>query len=441
MKKTIQMVLATCLLAQVALAATPEEGFTEAQLAAMQGPVQVGEEIRIAFESSELLSKAGEQLAWSEEVTMPNASYIAIHFERFALPAGAKVVVRSPKGAAHQRSWTYTGFGKSDKFMTEGFWAVHILGDVAVVELFSKVPVAAGAVRIDSFAHGYPNLDERFFSKAGAPQKAICGSDDSDWAQCYGGTMYDKARATARLLMNGSSACTGWLVGSEGHLMTNNHCIENSSTATNTDYEFMAEGACNTNCASWLGCPGTVVATSATFVQTDSALDYTLVKLPTNVSSTYGYLQMRTSGAVLNERIYIPQHAAAWGKQIAVNSGHSSDQSGFCEVYDLNAAPCSGGPGDIGYYCDTQGGSSGSPVLGYGDHAVISLHHCANCPNRGLDITDVIADLGNNVPADALIGGPPPPPPSCTAVGDSCTANSDCCSNKCKGKNGSKTCK
>ena len=36
---------------------------------------------------------------------------------------------------------------------------------------------------------------------------------------------------------------------------------------------------------------------------------------------------------------------------------------------------------------------------------------------------------------------PPPPPPMCMAVGASCSVNSDCCSNKCKGKFGSRTCK
>ena len=103
-------------------------------------------------------------------------------------------------------------------------------------------------------------------------------------------------------------------------------------------------------------------------------------------------------GPVLDERIYIPQHPALWGKRIAVFSDNGQDQSGFCEVFSLNRPPCTGGPGDIGYYCDTQGGSSGSPVLAYSDHRVVSLHHCANCPNRGLNISDVINSLGGNLP-------------------------------------------
>ncbi len=406
-----------------------------------QGPVQVGEAIQMSFTSPAVeRSSRAPRLVWSEELFFDGASYIAPHFGRFDLPEGASLIVRAPDGTRSER---YEALGKGRMGREAGgFWGIHIAGDRAIVELYSRVPLAEGAVQIDSFARGY---DDAFPVEDG-PAKAICGGNDADWAQCYQGsepTIYDKSRAVARLLISGTYACTGWLVGDEGHLMTNNHCVANSSEANNTNYEFMAERSCSTNCASWGACPGTIVATSATFVQTDSALDYTLVKLPTNPTGTYGFMQMRGPGATLNERIYIPQHPAHWGKQIAVNSGHSSDGSGFCEVYSLNSPACSGGPGDIGYYCDTQGGSSGSPVLGYSDHLVVALHHCANCPNRGVPIDAIINDLGNNVPNNAVVGdtGGPGPGPTCAPKGDSCTSNSDCCSNKCKGPNGRKTCK
>ena len=135
----------------------------------------------------------------------------------------------------------------------------------------------------------------------------------------------------------------------------------------------MAEGAtCGTSCASWGACPGTVVATGATLVKTDAPRDYTLLQLPTNPTATYGFLQLRSTGAVVDERIYVPQHPAAYGKKIAVNSTAAADASGYAEVYSLNEPACqSGGPSDVGYYADTQGGSSGSPVLGYADAVVV----------------------------------------------------------------------
>jgi hypothetical protein len=407
-------------LVAVAAAATA----AEAPLCSVQpaGVTQVGEELRITYRSPSVTldlrrlppSDAVPELVWREELSFPDASYIAPRFGHFDLPAGAFLVVRSPDGA---RSWEYRDFGKADLGMREGFWGIHIPGDRAVLELYSNRPLPAGAVEVESIAHGFPVTEP---VEPELPE-SLCGADDSQWAKCYQTSepsVYDHSRAVARLLINGTSACTGWLIGSAGHLITNEHCIGSSSAALNTDYELMAEGAtCSTNCASWFACPGTVVATSATLVQLDAALDYSLVRLPSNPTGTYGYLQLRDDGASLGERIYIPQHAAAWGKRIGVASSHTQNPSGYCEVDGLAESPCSGGPGDVGYYCDTQGGSSGSPVLGYGDHLVVALHHCRGdvaCTssggdaNRGVPIEAIIADLGANLPPDAIGSAVPP---------------------------------
>jgi hypothetical protein len=361
-----------------------------------EGPTQVGEVIPYNVASPALAPREAGTPAWTHRLTDPKAAYVAPHFATFNLPQGARLVVRSGDGS---RSWDYEGTGKGELGLKEGFWGIHIDGDTAILEIFSTVPVAAGAVRLDGYARGY--------EFPGNDTEALCGADDSQWAKCYQTshpTVYNKSRAVARLLINGTGLCTGWLVGSGGHLMTNEHCITSAGDALNTDYEFMAEGAtCATSCASALGCPGTVVATSATLIQLDAPLDYALVKLPTNPVATYGFLQMRNTGTNAAERIYIPGHPQGWGKKIALHSTHANDTSGYCEIQSVTRPSCSGAAvDDIGYYCDTQGGSSGSPVLALCDNAVVSLHHCANCPNRGVPIDAVITDLGANVPPNSI---------------------------------------
>jgi hypothetical protein len=387
-------------------------------------PVQVGDEVLESFATPHPYK--GRGVVFEQVFHNPGSGYLAFHFSAFDLGPGDYVEISSPDG---KFSFTYKEKGKvvrGGEEVLSNFWARHMVGDTAIIRLHSNSRKGGWGFEIDKWVAGYPeHIIEALLTgmdSVDADVEAICSSDDKEWAKCYDGTtMYDKGRAVARLLMNGSSACTGWLVGSEGHVMTNNHCVGSQSTANNTDFEFMAEGGCTTNCASWLACPGTVEATSGTLIKTNSALDYTLILLPSNITSTYGYLQLRATLPTIGERIYIVQHPGAWGKQIAV---YSDVDGGYCDVYSTSSAPCTGGPGDIGYYCDTAGGSSGSPVLAYSDHLVVSLHHCANCPNRGLPIPDIISDLGGSLPNDAIGGGPPPDPP---AAPTGLTANASAC--------------
>ncbi|MCP4214834.1 MAG: PKD domain-containing protein, partial [bacterium] len=367
--------------------------------------VQVGEEVRESIQSPREY-KAGSGLTYEKTIHYPNAGYIAIHFSNFNLDEGDYVEITSGDERARQR---YTGKGKvvrDGRARIADFWATHIPGDTAVIRFVSKNYNGTSQFSIDKWVRGY---ERRVIESILRDVEAICTSDDKEEVKCYEGTtMYDKSRAVCRILINGSSACTGWLVGSEGHVMTNNHCIGTQSEADNSDFEFMAEGSdCATSCVGWFNCPGTVEASSGTLVQADSDLDYALVLLPVNVSPTYGYMQLRQELPTVGERIYIPQHAGGSGKQIAVNS----DTDGpFCSVYSTNESPCMAGPGDIGYYADTEGGSSGSPVLGYADNLVVALHHCAYCPNRGVPIPAIITDLGINLPANALGGIAEEPP-------------------------------
>jgi len=402
-------------------------------------PVTVGEHVLERFESPHpYVSSGGTQpmLTWADTIEFPGATYIAVHFERMELAAGDSVVVRSPDGA---QSWTYTRFGRNDLGATPaGFYATHIKGDTAVIELFTVGGSGGWGYAVDRYGRGYNNDEIQWFWSQGLGEEMNlpkpsgmtdqnCGTDDTDEAKCYQVSepeIYDASRAVARLLLNGSVHCTGWLVGSAGHLMTNQHCIGAQTILDNVDFEFMAEGPdCATSCASPLACPGTIEASGGTLVQADATYDYALVipdtsaAFGTDLPATYGFMRLRESGAVLGERIYLPQHPAGWGKRIGVFSTYPEDVSlgGYCYVTSLDEPPCSGDVGDVdvGYWTDTQGGSSGSPVLGISDHKVVALHHCqgpgscssgtpSDVRNLGVPIQDVIASLGANVPPDAL---------------------------------------
>jgi hypothetical protein len=344
------------------------------------------------------------QLTWTDVVHYPGATYICPHFSRLELGPDDFVVIRSPDGS---RSWRYDRFGVDDLGRSaDGFWGIHIAGDTAIVELWSGGVDGGYGYVIDRYARGFTREEV----EGTLYPEALIGADDSEWAPCYETSdpaVYDTSRAVARLLINGSGLCTGWLVGAEGHLITNEHCITEQYQASNTNYEFMAEGAtCATNC--WqLQCPGTIVTTSGTLIADSHDYDYALVQLSVNPTPSYGYLTLRADGGVLGERLYVPQHPMGWGKKIALYSTHSSDP-GYPIVVSKSYGGCSGRPGpDMGYRADTQGGSSGSPVIAHSDNKVIALHHCGGpSMNTGVLIEQVIAGLGGSLPASAF-GDPP----------------------------------
>jgi hypothetical protein len=113
------------------------------------------------------------------------------------------------------------------------FWAHHVTGscmDIALQCTTSKDDIT---FEIDDYVAGYPDT---VFTHEKAPDESdatrnlrseldnpfapsrdlsICGADNKKNAVCYNTaafkTEYGKARAVARLFINGSSACTGWV--------------------------------------------------------------------------------------------------------------------------------------------------------------------------------------------------------------------------------------
>jgi lysyl endopeptidase len=120
---------------------------------------------------------------------------------------------------------------------------------------------------------------------------------------------------------------------------------------------------------------------------TEHVLDYTLFTVD-NFSSVqkFGYLTLDTARPARGQELYVPQHPAGEPTRIA---GRLGERAGTCAVAD----PAFDGyaqDSDVSYYCDTEGGSSGSPVLSRKSNKVVALHHFGGCPNSG-----VRADLLN----------------------------------------------
>ena len=354
----------------------------------INAPLKVGDVISTNFQTAHPYNINGvNDVVFEKEFYNKYSSYIKIYFKKFDLAPGDYLEVR---GVNSGETIIYAGRGKiidQNGTMISDFWTQVIFDERVIVRLHSEVGSSHYGFDITEVAYGYPQAR----IDALLATKAICGTDDKEPVICYNGTtMYDKGRAVCRLLIGGSGLCTGWLLGCDGHVMTNNHCIETAADAANTDFTFNYQ---YTDCNGSGNSVSDVVANAATFIKTSTTLDYTLVQLPVNPTATYGYLSLSSVLPVLNDRIYIVGHPGGRRKEITVITDQGGDVSGNAIVNQVSGT-------GIRYYADTEGGSSGSPVLDYNTNLVVAIHNTGGCLNGSDGRSDqLIADIGLDMPS------------------------------------------
>ncbi|KAG7396549.1 hypothetical protein PHYBOEH_002114 [Phytophthora boehmeriae] len=299
-----------------------------------------------------------------------------LHFTQFDLPSNDTLVLRS---SDTQRT-SPNKIVLSGKNATGKFYSAAISGDGVVLELykaatpdkanstscrgftvsgllFSPKQLVEEASRLKTAISVPASNNSNINSSKNENTESLCGVDESVEAACapsatnsgQGAVMLEKSQPVARLSIikqNGMEIayCTGVL--------------------------------------------------STTLVAVSEDLDYALVRLSPNTTTDFselyaktgGYLQFRGSGAVLDEDIFIPQHPMGHGKRIAwLYNGQPG------RIESLTVDNCR--TGDVGYYVDTQEGSSGSPIIAVRDNSVVALHHCGGCLNGGIPGPTIIADL------------------------------------------------
>ncbi|KAF0709100.1 hypothetical protein As57867_006076, partial [Aphanomyces stellatus] len=167
-------------------------------------------------------------------------------------------------------------------------------------------------------------------------------------------------------------------------------------------------------------------ATGATLVINDPQLDFALVKLD-NVNAgvdlaSFGYLQTRSTEAMVNETVYAIGHPSGRPCHIA----YVDDDGSPGRLLDTSFTPSGGGECNIvdrlAHRLDTDAGSSGSPVLTYADNLVVGLHNCGGCRvenvnlNSAVKMSQIVDFLGSRglLPRDAVVTVEVPPTSSPT---------------------------
>jgi lysyl endopeptidase len=322
----------------------------------------------------------------TETFSYPGASYVKLHFNRMTMLPGDYLTVSNPSGT---ESYRYDPPGLLDTGSVDQ-WAMSVTGDTAVLEMHR---VAGGSllgdlgVGVDQVARGFTRTEQGRVPQdqltgpgQNGREESVCGTDESQDAVCYKSAdpvAYTRSKAIARLLINGTELCSGWRVGPNNRMLTNNHCFDNSADAYDTEVWF------NYQCAVCKGYD-TFQPTKvwgAKVLATDHVYDYTLFTVGNFAAvQKFGYLAFDTARPAKGQELYIPQHPAGEPTRIA---GALGETAGTCMVAD-NAYTGYAKNSDVAYYCDTAGGSSGSPVLSRTTNKVVALHHFGGCPNSGV---------------------------------------------------------
>jgi len=390
-------------------------------------------------------------LVWALPIASPNAGAIRLHLENVSLPPNSELYFYSQDGQAFG---PYTGMGPHG---TGEFWTESIFGSEGILQL--RVPRADNAT-LQQISFSLTELGHIGAQYTGQLQNTAanwpCGNPAiytacAQDASCHSGAASSIWNAYAKMEWIAAAfiyTCTTGLLTDnnptqDNFSLTANHCISSNNTAQNINFywRFRTSG-CNATCPTNSGWPyqtgggATVSATGS-----GGAGDFTLLHLnngPPSGSTLLGWTNVAvasTNGAALH-RVSNPN----FGPQVY------SEQS-----VSTSAGTCNGLPrGPIIYSRDTlggtDGGSSGSPVVNASNQVVGQLYGacgtntgdpCDSVSNATID--GAFAYYWPSVcpfldPANCGGGG-------CSPAGASCTSNSQCCSNSCKGKPGAKTCK
>lgn len=324
-------------------------------------------------------------------VTQPSTS-IGIHLSSLLLGNGARLTLLDPAGA--------TVWSTDQPTNGTDVWLPPVPGQAAHLRCDAESATDCTAI-IDKIARGFSPKKIRDENEASVDLRQICGSGcelrDTICPQLPPALSVSK-NAVVRLIISGTESCTGFLVGDLGHMLTNMHCIADTAAAQHVVYEFGAEEftcPATVDCTRVLKAPPRRVERGATVVDKDVFLDVAVVQLPKIYAEIYGFLQLRKTGPTSEEGLAIVQHPRGESRKFAVN-----------HILPIGGQACATGLATtVAYNADTLFGSSGSPVISLapnGDHAVIALHQCVGCPNRGISSALIATRFQNTLPASAF---------------------------------------
>jgi V8-like Glu-specific endopeptidase len=177
-------------------------------------------------------------------------------------------------------------------------------------------------------------------------------------------------------------------------LLTNEHCIPNPRTfdCDNLRVVFGYEEGSLTE--EIVDCP--------VIVETSYPLDYALLRIDKGLGDKWGYLNLSTKAPQKDARLFVVQHPNGERKKISIQGCYAGEVPIAGREAEKNSNKEYIRKQDFQHSCDTEGGSSGSPVLDDETSSVVGLHHYGFSPtdtvrfNQAVSMTEIL----NSIPLD-----------------------------------------
>lgn len=415
-------------------------------------PVRGEGEVNLAAGTARGSAKGG--FVWTVALRSPDATALRLHLTGVDLPAGAELYVYNLAGQAFG---PYTGRGPLG---TGELYTNTVFGKTLLLQLHHPEnaerlpsPLRIEAIGVMGKAFVAPRYSPEGAFDLNNPEafaKAFCASNAACIvnAACQSSAAVNDAKdAVASILFQSGASffiCTGGLITDTvttsviPYFLTAHHCISTSAEASSVETYFDYQTTCaNPNCTQPFSNPGETIG--STIKTTGASSDYSLLQLssaPVTPDGVATYLGWLSTPVAFTNNLPLFRISHPKGSPQAYSEG----------VVDTAKPTCGTLPrGSFIYSRDTlgatEGGSSGSPVVNGSGQIVGQLFGAC-----GFNLNDV-CDAASNATVDGAFAASFPAlkpfldPGNCSPAGASCTNNSDCCSNSCKGKPGAKTCK
>ncbi len=372
---------------------TANEEHERVQPSERRSRIYLGEPTRVDISSQP--SPSGSLLrlmASTQELKEDGAEALKIHFDFITLHGDNSLEIRD------ENNQVVAIF--SDTTRTD-FWLPHIKGDrvVFLMYLYSQEYADEDGFRVDEY-YSLP-FSEQNGEVPPITTLSICGVDGLENIRCYSESswQYQHSKPVARYTYvddsGGTYACTGFLLTDgrgKNRFLTNNHCANSQSEVNSLTANFTYQHTC-------CSCSSTESGTyhdGDDFLVADGGGDFSLLTLSGNPADTQGQLTIDSSAPDCGDELYTIGHPG-----VTYDGRKRIDLSAECEVASCWLS--------FEHTCDTEQGSSGSPLIDYWSDNVVAIHHSASlwCPidaNGGTSMADIYPVISSYMACDCSSG-------------------------------------